>query len=218
MLWLEPVWDPHKLVMKAGRLAEVPPLSGRINRPPPCPRPHSEPRCSAPASPLSVRRRVARVGTSLLDFLGLPVWGIQIPTRLEGPTLVLAGSISTGDLVLSYHMVCLTHENPPWLSLPRRDPISGRWYNRLDGDAMTAWFVVTGRQSDGTRFRSTPRSKEEAEVLMKSLRAEASDRKAKLIAKKSGNPVVSRQDRGLQSDIRIEPAAAPIERVFDVVE
>jgi hypothetical protein len=83
---------------------------------------------------------------------------------------------------------------------------------------MTAWFVVTGRQSDGTRFRSTPRSKEEAEVLMKSLRAEASDRKAKLIAKKSGNPVVSRQDRGLQSDIRIEPAAAPIERVFDVVE
>ena len=77
------------------------------------------------------------------------------------------------------------------------------------------WFRVTGRQPDGTRFRSTPRTREEADELAKNLRAEASDRKAKTIAKKAGLPVVSREARGLQTDIRVEPARdAPIERVF----
>jgi hypothetical protein len=57
----------------------------------------------------------------------------------------------------------------------------------------------------GERFRSTPRSHEEAEVLFKNLKAKASDRKAKLIAKKSGQPVATRAERGLQIDLRIEP-------------
>jgi hypothetical protein len=73
---------------------------------------------------------------------------------------------------------------------------------------MTAWFVVTGRQPDGTRFRSTPRTHDKAESLLKNLKAEASDRKAKLIAKKSGAPVASRGARGLQTDLRVEPAPA----------
>lgn len=71
---------------------------------------------------------------------------------------------------------------------------------------MTAWFVVTARQPSGERFHSTPRTHDEAESLLKNLEAEASDRKAKLIAKKSGAPVASRGARGLQTDLRVEPA------------
>ena len=67
-------------------------------------------------------------------------------------------------------------------------------------------YRVTGRKPLGHRFVSSPRSEAKAQELATNLRAAASDRRAKIIAKKSGQPVATRAERGLQSDIRVEPA------------
>jgi hypothetical protein len=72
-------------------------------------------------------------------------------------------------------------------------------------EVTAGWWIVTGRMPTGGRFKSTPRSHKEAERLLRSFKAEASDRKAKLIARKTGQPVATRAERGLQSDLRIEP-------------